>query len=218
VVVAAESTTTAVVMVVATDLSPGSPRPAVAPAGGPALRTERRDFRCMGTIVTLIAPDPPGRRERDAIDDALATVKRTFDREDERFSRFRAGTEISRVNAAAGSWMRVSKGFLEVLELALEAAKVTDGLFDPTVLPALLAAGYDADFDEVLAGARLALTLRSRVAGGRRSKSTAGTSGCPWASRSTSAGSPRGGRSTGRRDESATCSRGRWSTRAATCG
>ena len=118
---------------------------------------ERRDFRCMGTIVTLIAPDPPGRREREAIDEALAIVKRTFDREDERFSRFRAGTEISRVNAAAGNWIRVTKGFLEVLELALEAARVTDGLFDPTVLPALLAAGYDADFDEVLAGARLAL-------------------------------------------------------------
>jgi thiamine biosynthesis lipoprotein len=111
----------------------------------------------MGTIVTLITPDPPGRRERDAIDDALAIVKRTFDREDERFSRFRAGTEISNVNAAAGTWTRVSKGFLEVLDLALEAARLTGGLFDPTVLPALLAAGYDADFDEVLAGARLAL-------------------------------------------------------------
>ena len=34
---------------------------------------------------------------------------------------------------------------------------MTDGLFDPTVLPALLAAGYVGDFDEVLAGARLAL-------------------------------------------------------------
>jgi thiamine biosynthesis lipoprotein len=61
------------------------------------------------------------------------------------------------VNAAAGSWTRVSGPFLEVLELALEAARVSGGLFDPTVLPALMAAGYDADFDEVLAGARLVL-------------------------------------------------------------
>ena len=30
----------------------------------------------------------------------------------------------------------------------------TDGLFDPTVLPALVAAGYDRDFDDVIAGAR----------------------------------------------------------------
>jgi FAD:protein FMN transferase len=43
------------------------------------------------------------------------------------------------------------------MQLALEAARITDGLFDPTVLPALLALGYDRDFDDVIAGARLAL-------------------------------------------------------------
>jgi len=111
----------------------------------------------MGTVVTLVTAPPTRKRERRALDAAFGIVRRTFVREDERFSRFRTSTEISRVNDAAGSWTEVSKPFLEVLELSLEAARISGGLFDPTVLPALLAAGYDGDFDEVLAGARLAL-------------------------------------------------------------
>jgi thiamine biosynthesis lipoprotein len=118
---------------------------------------ERRSFRCMGTLITLVT-DPPGRRrEREALHRAFDIVRRTFEREDERFSRFRPDTEISRVNAAAGRWVETTRPFRTVLSLALEAARVTGGLFDPTVLPALLAAGYVGDFDEVLAGARLAL-------------------------------------------------------------
>ena len=38
--------------------------------------------------------------------------------------------------------------------LALDAARSTGGSFDPTVLDAMEAIGYDRDFDEVLAGAR----------------------------------------------------------------
>jgi FAD:protein FMN transferase len=121
------------------------------------LRTERRSFRCMGTSVTLVAPEPQRKRERAAVARAFDVVRRTFEREDQRFSRFRAGTEISDVNAAAGRWTEVSRPFMRVLLLALEAARVTGGLFDPTVLPALLAAGYDGDFDEMIAGARLTL-------------------------------------------------------------
>jgi thiamine biosynthesis lipoprotein len=51
----------------------------------------------------------------------------------------------------------VSAPFAELLALALDAAVRTDGRFDPTVHDALVAAGYDRDFDELLAGARAAL-------------------------------------------------------------
>jgi FAD:protein FMN transferase len=122
--------------------------------GPPA--TERRSFRCMGTSVTLIAPVPEGRQAA-RFDEAFEIVRRTFVREDERFSRFRSGTEISLVNASAGTWTPVTAPFLKVAQLAVEAARISDGLFDPTVLPALLAIGYDRDFDDLIAGARLAL-------------------------------------------------------------
>ncbi len=114
-------------------------------------------FRSMGTLVTLIAPSPRSSRASERLAEAFGIVRSTFEREDERFSRFRSQTEISRVNDRAGSWTQVSKPFRKVLGAALDAARRTDGLFDPTVLPALLAVGYDRDFDEVIAGARLAL-------------------------------------------------------------
>jgi FAD:protein FMN transferase len=114
-------------------------------------------FRSMGTTVTVIAPAPRSSSQGIAIDRAARVAGRTFAREDQRFSRFRHETEISLVNARAGRWTNVSPQFLEVLLLSIEAAHLTGGLFDPTVLPALLAAGYDRDFDDVIAGARMVL-------------------------------------------------------------
>jgi FAD:protein FMN transferase len=128
------------------------------PSGNQAgVETFRVSFRSMGTAVTVIAPAPRSSSQGIAIDRAAKVAEETFTRQDQRFSRFRHGTEISRVNARAGRWTQVSPPFLEVLLLSIEAAQLTGGLFDPTVLPALLAAGYDQDFDDVIAGARLAL-------------------------------------------------------------
>jgi thiamine biosynthesis lipoprotein len=108
----------------------------------------------MGTEVTLVAPaeaDPA------VLEMATARTQRRFAHEERRFSRFRADSELSRVNASAGEWTSVSAGFARLTRFALEAAWRTGGRFDPTVLPAMIAAGYDRDFDEVLAGARGAL-------------------------------------------------------------
>jgi thiamine biosynthesis lipoprotein len=112
---------------------------------------DRWSFRAMGTTVR-VATEATGRRG--ARLRAAAAIADTFDEEERRFSRFRAESELSRVNAAAGRATRVSPTFAVVLELALQAAAETGGLFDPTVLDALVAAGYDRDFDEVIAGAR----------------------------------------------------------------
>jgi thiamine biosynthesis lipoprotein len=100
----------------------------------------------MGTIVTLIAARKTGER---TFRRAAATVEHVFRREDLRFSRFRPDSELSRVNAAAGRWVEVSRPFAVLTERSLRAATETDGLFDPTVLPALAAAGYDRDWADV---------------------------------------------------------------------
>ncbi len=114
----------------------------------------RHGFRAMGTSVSLIAD---GRADRRAFDRAARAVELAFAREELRFSRFRGDSELSRVNARAGRWTKVSPGFATLLAYSLEAAAGSDGLFDPTVLPALISAGYDRDFDELIAGARDAL-------------------------------------------------------------
>jgi thiamine biosynthesis lipoprotein len=88
---------------------------------------------------------------------AARAIARTFEREERRFSRFRGDSELSLVNAAAGRPVRISSSFRSVMRLALDAAASTDGLFDPTLLGAMEAIGYDRDFDEVLAGARSVL-------------------------------------------------------------
>ena len=84
-------------------------------------------------------------------------MEAVFAREEQRFSRFRADSELSRVNASAGTWTPVSPPFAELVGVALAHAERTDGLFDPSVLDAMIASGYDRDFDEVIAGARGAL-------------------------------------------------------------
>jgi thiamine biosynthesis lipoprotein len=61
-------------------------------------------------------------------------------------SRFRADSELTRVNTGAGRPVRVSALLLEALEVALRAARLTDGAVDPTVGLALELAGYDRDW------------------------------------------------------------------------
>lgn len=113
----------------------------------------RHTFRAMGTGVTLLGPGASA-PEFEAV---ALTVEILFAREEARFSRFREDSELTRVNKAAGWWVSVSLGFEALTRLALAQAAATDGLFDPTALGAVIAAGYDRDFDEVLAGARGAL-------------------------------------------------------------
>jgi thiamine biosynthesis lipoprotein len=93
----------------------------------------------MGTTVTVTAE---GGRFEEIVDG----VRRLFEDREARFSRFRPNSELSVVNARAGTWTRVSPDFLALLLLALDGAAESGGLFDPAVLPALTAAGYDRDF------------------------------------------------------------------------
>lgn len=111
----------------------------------------RETFRAMGTGVLVIAPATADPRVRA---DALSRIRSVFSAEELRFSRFRGDSELSSVNAAAGRWTTISPGFERLVRFALDQAERTGGLFDPAALDAVVAAGYDRDFDEVLAGAR----------------------------------------------------------------
>lgn len=69
----------------------------------------------------------------------IAELERTW-------SRFLPASELSRLNANAGKPCVVSKETRDVVARAVEAWHDTDGLYDPTVLPALEAAGYTRSF------------------------------------------------------------------------
>ena len=96
-----------------------------------------RELRAMGCAVVVDGAD----------DDALAAIARLFEERDAVFSRFRDGSELNAVNAAAGTVVPASAGFLRALRLALAAARATGGLVDPTLGAAVEAAAYDRDYD-----------------------------------------------------------------------
>src|SRR2546423_11253050 len=64
----------------------------------------------------------------------------------DRLTRFSPDSELSRLNAAAGSWLNVSPELEALLRASLDAYAASDGLVHVGVLPALLAAGYTRDF------------------------------------------------------------------------
>ncbi len=65
------------------------------------------------------------------------------------WSRFIPDSEVSRLNIAAGRAVTVSPDTRLLVRRALEGHRFTAGRFDPTVLPAVIAAGYDRTFDSV---------------------------------------------------------------------
>jgi FAD:protein FMN transferase len=102
----------------------------VAPAG---LR-----FRAMGSDVHVLVNGPAG---------LLQMARDRVEELERRWSRFRPDSEISRLNALAGSPMAVSPETLGLVGRALEGARITGGRYDPTVLGDVLRAGYDRTFE-----------------------------------------------------------------------
>ena len=108
------------------------------------------DFKIWGLTGTLVTERPT--------DEPFASscLWRVLGEIDAACNRFRADSEISRLNASAGTTVAVSATLRGALEAAIEASAATDGLCDPTVLTALLAWGYDRDYAIVRKRAGLA--------------------------------------------------------------
>jgi FAD:protein FMN transferase len=105
-------------------------------------------FRAIGTTAVVAVSD------RKRLNEARVAVEETIAAFDRACSRFREDSELSAVNAAAGSPVQVGPLLLEAVGAALRAAQLTDGDVDPTVGQALIALGYDRDFAEVAASPR----------------------------------------------------------------
>jgi FAD:protein FMN transferase len=103
-------------------------------------------FRAMGTSCRIAVAGAADPRDADA---AIAAGRAEIARCERVLSRFDAASDLTRVNAAAGNWVAVDPILLDALAAALRAREDTDGLYDPTVLPALTAAGYDRSFEQL---------------------------------------------------------------------
>jgi len=76
----------------------------------------------------------------------LQEIERLFRDRERVFSRFEPESELNWVNRASGRFVGVSKLFADTLATALCVAEETEGIVDPTLGAALLAAGYTRDF------------------------------------------------------------------------
>ncbi len=100
---------------------------------------ERHEFHAMGTTVECLLD--ADRR------DGFARVEAEFERLEALLSRFRPDSELSRLNRQGS--VEAGPDLLRVTVLAVEARERSGGLFDPTVLDAVVAAGYDRSFELV---------------------------------------------------------------------
>ena len=95
------------------------------------------------TVARVVVTDPAliG-QARSLVEEELAAIDRAA-------SRFRPDSEISLLRSTGGSPVRVSPLLAEMIEVALRAARFTDGDVDPTIGNALVALGYDRTYSEL---------------------------------------------------------------------
>lgn len=80
----------------------------------------------------------PGRSS--VIDDAVEMLRQL----EARWSRFLPDSDISRINLEAGTPVTVSTSTIALMTTMREAWELTQGRYDPTILPVLMANGYAA--------------------------------------------------------------------------
>ncbi|HWJ82970.1 MAG TPA: FAD:protein FMN transferase [Nocardioides sp.] len=102
------------------------------------------DFGALGTSVFVAVRDP---RE---LPDARWLAQRVLDDVDEVCSRFRPDSDLSLVNARPGAWVQVDPLLVAAVEVAVGAARATDGLVHPLLGRHLVQLGYDRDFDALV--------------------------------------------------------------------
>jgi FAD:protein FMN transferase len=110
-----------------------------------AARLERLAFRAMGTACEISVSAAPGEEQlaRRTLDAGRAEIAAC----EHALSRFDAHSDLSILNQAGGGWVAVDGRLVRALEAAVAARTGTRGRFDPTILPALVAAGYDRSFE-----------------------------------------------------------------------
>jgi thiamine biosynthesis lipoprotein len=109
----------------------------------------------LGTTAVVVVA------EAGALAPAVMVVQDVIDAFDRACSRFRPDAELVRLCARAGTTVEVSPLLFDAIEVALDAAAVTEGLLDPTVGTAIRLLGYDRDFASV---SRDGGPLRARAA------------------------------------------------------
>lgn len=95
-------------------------------------------WTAMGSPCQVQVVGPDATRASQRVREMVADLEASW-------SRFQPTSDVARVNDAGGEPVSVAPSTLDVVADAIAWWRSTGGLFDPTVLPALEAAGYDRD-------------------------------------------------------------------------
>jgi thiamine biosynthesis lipoprotein len=106
----------------------------------------RHTIRVMSCEAALIAVSDA--LDPRALDDLLIQAARRLRALEALWSRFRSSSEVSRLNAADGSPLRVSQETVQLVEAMVHGWHATDGCFDPTLLGTLVELGYAQSRDD----------------------------------------------------------------------
>ena len=124
-----------------TTTEPNAASPALARHGTPDWTWQQHAFRAMNTgIAVAVYARQAGHGE---------AVEALFRRNEQCMSRFLPDSDLALLNREPAGSTCVSAGLFDALEVALWAASVSGGLYDPTILGDLEAAGYDRSFEYV---------------------------------------------------------------------
>ncbi|WP_433943235.1 FAD:protein FMN transferase [Paenibacillus sp. SN-8-1] len=113
-------------------------------AAGAISPTWTAEFRAMNTGIEVHLSVP----ELSQFRTLAFKVQNWFEVQERRFSRFIPTSELCTLNASGG-WVRVSAAMSEVLNLSLRFSRLSEGAFEPAVLPELERQGYDRTFEEL---------------------------------------------------------------------
>jgi len=123
----------------------------------PAGCWQQHHFRAMTTDVYAWACTADAQ--------VVRQVETLFHAQERCMSRFDAASELSRLNASPDRQVAVSPALFAPLTAAFWAADATGGLFDPTLLAPLAAAGYDRSFEHIVERASFRWTAAPELAG-----------------------------------------------------
>jgi thiamine biosynthesis lipoprotein len=123
---------------------------------------QRLEFHAMGGEMLAALDDESASRQ-------LPRVPEWFEEWEQVLSRFRMDSELTQLNRIHERPVRVSQILWDVLQCGQEAEQLTHGIVTPTLLDAILEAGYDRPFDEL---PHLAMSMPASVKTGA---STLGT-------------------------------------------
>jgi FAD:protein FMN transferase len=107
----------------------------------------RQEFEAMGTHCSVVVSAPVWEtaRARRVLDAAMAEVAA----QERALSRFDRESDLSALNGASGHWYDAGERLFSAVAAAAKAREATGGRFDPTVLPAVVAAGYDRSYRDL---------------------------------------------------------------------